>query len=251
MADYAAMPVCRLLPTIVGSGPWHMAADEVMLESAASGTASLRFYRWTEPTLSLGYFQSQSVRFTDPNLAKLPFVRRSTGGGALVHDRELTYALALPSGLPWQKHAASWLVRMHGVLAVALARLGLEVQTVVSGDARKLGEVLCFLDQTAGDLLANGHKVAGSAQRRHKTALLQHGGILLAQSEYSPSLPGLRELAGFPESCWAGVENAVLTALADEAGWRFAEGNWSAAEMARLEDLIELKYGSTSWNAKR
>jgi lipoate-protein ligase A len=228
-----------------------MAADEVMLESAAAGRASLRFYRWSEPTLSLGYFQPESVRRSDPRLALLPLVRRATGGAALVHDRELTYALALPSGEPWQRRGESWLTRMHRVLAAALAKLHVQVDAVAPGEGRKLGEVLCFLDQTPGDLLSHDRKVVGSAQRKHRTALLQHGAILLAQSEYTPALPGLHELDGSAPGAFDAVEGASVVALAEDTGWRIEPDDWTEQENARREKLIASKYTSPAWNAKR
>jgi lipoate-protein ligase A len=228
-----------------------MAADEVILESAAAGRPSLRFYRWSEPTLSLGYFQHEKVRRADPRLAALPFVRRATGGAALVHDRELTYALALPSGEPWQCRGESWLTRMHRVLAGALAKLQLQVGAVAPGERRKLGEVLCFLDQTPGDLLSHGRKVVGSAQRKHRAALLQHGAILLAQSEYTPALPGLHELAGAAPDTFDAVERAAVEALAEDTGWRIEPADWTDQEKARREELMASKYTSPAWNAKR
>src|ERR1051326_1065531 len=88
--------LCRLLPFAVADGPQNMAADEVLLHSAAAGQVSLRFYGWTEATLSLGYFQHAARRLDDPLLPELPFVRRPTGGDALVHHQELTYCLAVP-----------------------------------------------------------------------------------------------------------------------------------------------------------
>src|SRR5262245_26411902 len=91
-------PHVRLLPYAVADGPHNMAADEALLGSAVAGTASLRFYGWSPPTLSLGYFQPEGVRRRDARLAGLPYVRRPSGGRTLVHDRELTYALALPPG---------------------------------------------------------------------------------------------------------------------------------------------------------
>src|SRR5204863_1172395 len=101
-----------------------MAADEVLLHAAAGGIASLRFYGWTRPTLSLGYFQPAAVRLNDPLLAPLPWVRRSTGGATLVHHHELTYAFALPPGLPWQPKG-SWMLRMHRIIKFALESAGL------------------------------------------------------------------------------------------------------------------------------
>src|SRR5438067_2477800 len=114
---------CRLLPYSVAPGAANMAADEVLLESAARGVASLRFYGWTEATLSLGYFQPESLRHTDERLAVLPYVRRASGGATLVHHHEVTYALALPPDQPWHGDRA-WVGRMHGIIAAALNALG-------------------------------------------------------------------------------------------------------------------------------
>src|SRR5205823_2015987 len=94
----------RLLPDGVGDGPTNMALDEALLATAVAGEASLRFYGWGEPTLSLGYFQpSAPARAMFPGL---PWLRRATGGAALVHHHELTYALALPVGRAWQPPGA-------------------------------------------------------------------------------------------------------------------------------------------------
>ena len=117
-----AMPIIWLLPLASADGAHNMAADEVLLESAGRGIASLRFYTWTPATVSLGYFQPQRVRQDDARLASLPFVRRPSGGMTLVHDQELTYALALPAGPPWQVAGQSpWLCRMHAITGAALA----------------------------------------------------------------------------------------------------------------------------------
>src|SRR5271170_7310997 len=110
------------MPYAIGDGPNNMALDEIMLEAAAAGEASLRFYGWTEATVSLGYFQSQRVRLADQQVAGLPFVRRPTGGAMLIHHHELTYALALPSGAPWHD-GQPWLQRMHGIILAALNKL--------------------------------------------------------------------------------------------------------------------------------
>jgi lipoate-protein ligase A len=251
MVTAGGNPVCRLLPLATADGPWQMAADEVMLESAATGQASLRFYRWSEPTLSLGYFQPESVRRTNPALAGLPYVRRATGGGALVHDREITYALALPLGAPWHDRAANWVARFHRVAAVALRSPTIGVKSVDTGQVRKLGESLCFLDQTADDLLVLGRKVLGSARRKHKSAVLQHGGILLAQSQFTPELPGLSELTGLPVEDFASLPDAIIGALVAETGWRFEPADWTESEVCRRTELISEKYASPAWSAKR
>ena len=120
-----------------------MAADEAMLETTAEcGIASLRFYTWTKPTLSLGYFQPAAVREQQPNIASLPWVRRSTGGAGIVHHHELTYAFALPSGGEW-KSAESWICRFHRLVQAVLGDIGITSRLVVCGEERQLGEVLC------------------------------------------------------------------------------------------------------------
>src|SRR5262245_27531547 len=157
---------CRLLPFTTADGPTNMAADEALVESAVGGITSLRFYAWSPPTLSLGYFQPYSDRLGDSLLAGLPVVRRATGGSALVHHHELTYALTLPAGAAWQPPKQSWACRMHGIITVTLDSLGVESRPEVCGREQKLGDALCFLHHTAGDVILGGRKVVGSAQRR-------------------------------------------------------------------------------------
>ncbi len=113
----------RLLPYQVADGAWQMAADEVLLENAAGGQAGLRCYGWPEATLSLGYFQSAAECQAYPGLSGRPMVRRASGGETLVHDREVTYALGLPAGPPWQKRGQSWPHRMHELIARGSADL--------------------------------------------------------------------------------------------------------------------------------
>jgi lipoate-protein ligase A len=240
---------CRLLPYAVADGPHNMAADEALLESALAGAASLRFYGWTTATVSLGYFQPERVRFEDPRLAGLPWVRRPSGGGTLVHHHEITYAFALPPGAPWQA-GEPWLTRMHRLIAAALARRGVAARPHVPAADEPAPGFLCFRHFTAGDLLFGPGKVVGSAQRRQRRALLQHGAILLAASPYAPVLPGIRELSG--------VDLPVpdtLTALEEEwarqTGWDLRPTDWTAAERRRVEELAAAKYGRDEWNRKR
>src|SRR5262245_25975442 len=96
------MSAVRLLPWRIADGPWNMAADEALLMSAMNGVASLRFYGWSAPTLSLGYFQPHAPARAYPGLSGLAWVRRPSGGLALVHHFEVTYTLALPPGATWQ-----------------------------------------------------------------------------------------------------------------------------------------------------
>jgi lipoyl(octanoyl) transferase len=236
----------RLLPYEIADGMHNMAADEVLLESAVGGTASLRFYGWTEPTVSLGYFEPARLLQKDGWLAKLPFIRRPTGGGTLVHHYELTYALALPADLVKRRHQ-SWLGRMHTTMARALSSLG--VSTTPVTEEKKTGS-LCFQHFTPGDLVLETAKVVGSAQRKQRGALLQHGAILLATSPHAPALSGIREMTG--RSLTPGeIIPALEREFAAETGWMLKAGDWTDRERQRIKELVQIKYSQSSWNRKR
>jgi lipoate-protein ligase A len=230
----------RLLPYAVADGPTNMATDEALLKAATGGVACLRFYGWSQPTLSLGYFQKESIRRGDPLWEALPFVRRPTGGETLVHHHELTYALILPAGfgLP---HGA-WPGRMHQIIAQALAAFGITARLVKTTAASQ--GPLCFHHFTAGDLLIGASKVAGSAQRRRHGALLQHGGILLARSPHAPSLPGICELTGHDLT-----PQALQQAVVQSFQVAFHLGDKTAQQPAIRQ--LETKYRRAAWNSRR
>lgn len=235
----------RLLPFASADGATNMARDEAMLESAARGVASLRFYTWTEPTLSLGYFQP-----SPPPRVGVAVVRRSTGGAGIVHHHELTYAVALPARPEWRSEE-SWICRVHRLVRDVLAAHGIESRLVVCGEEAKLGQVLCFLHQTPGDLVIENSKVAGSAQRKLRGALSQHGSILLRRSEHAPELPGINDFAGkdlfTPES----LAELLKAKFAVATGARLEQGEWTAEELFRLPQIRSEKYANAGWNGKR
>jgi lipoate-protein ligase A len=241
--------IVRLLPYAVADGTRNMAADEALLQVAGGGLASLRFYGWPGPTVSLGYFQPERLRREDPLLASLPYVRRPSGGALLVHHLEVTYALALPAAMAGPMPSA-WLRRMHEIIAAALDSLGVTVSAHIPRPGETFPDFLCFRHFAAGDLLLGSAKVAGSAQRRHRGDLLQHGSMLMARSPHTPALPGIRELTGR----LLGVEEvcaAVQHAFQEQTGWRLEASDWTEAERARAAELLQSKYGQESWNAKR
>jgi lipoate-protein ligase A len=227
-----------------------MAADESLLQSAVSGTASLRFYGWSPTTLSLGYFQREEVRHGDPRLAALPYVRRPSGGDTLVHHHEVTYALALPAGPSWQTRAGPWLRRMHAILAAALDSLGVDARVYEPIARQPCEGPLCFRHFTAGDLILRGAKVVGSAQRRHRGALLQHGALLLARSPHTPSLPGILELTGKTLTVEA-ICQSVPRAFSRHTGWGLRAADWLIEERGRIGELVAAKYAQEAWNRKR
>lgn len=222
-----------------------MALDEALLRSALERRlASLRFYTWSEPTLSLGYFQKHAER-----LSGVAWVRRPTGGDAILHHHELTYALALPAGPPWHT-SESWLCRFHHAIGAALRTFGVETGAVSCGEEQRLGPFLCFHHQTPADLRIAGHKVAGSAQRRPHGAMLQHGSILLRQSPRAPELPGIAELSGVTIDGVA-LGQAIATELAKGTGWTFEPADWTDEERRWAAELERDKYANMTWNGKR
>jgi lipoyl(octanoyl) transferase len=238
----------RLIPFAAADGATNMARDEAMLESAATrGAASLSFYTWTEPTLSLGYFQPSAARESLPSLA---WVRRSTGGAGIVHHHELTYSFALPARPEWKSNEG-WICRFHHLLRDVLAVFGIDSSPVVCGEEKKLGEVLCFLDQTAGDLLIRGSKVAGSAQRKMRGALLQHGSILLRSSEHAPQLKGINDFAGKELFAPGALADLLARNFAADTGAKLVPGEWTADERDTIARIRAEKYAAADWNARR
>ncbi len=231
-------------------GASNMAADDVLLAAAASPPALLRFYRWSEPTLTLGYFQSAKLIGTSDLPTTLPWLRRPTGGGALVHDHELTYALAVPAetALRLSKRASAWLSCLHEIIRHALADLKVSTEAMTT-DLPPSG-ALCFHQLTRDDLLAGRMKVVGSAQRRQRGALLQHGAILLAQSPHARSLPGIKELCGVTLS-ETDLAERIGHRLQERLKWNLQASAWTSAERRNIEELAANKYHSPAWNAKR
>lgn len=238
-------PPCRLLIDPAAVGTWNMAADDVLLDATGAGVAALRFYQWAEPTLSLGYFQPHLAARSLPDL---PWLRRATGGDALVHHHELTYSLALPVRGEFQPQAVAWMTRFHELIRDALGRLGIVAHLAERG--QRLGDVLCFQHHTPGDLIVAGHKVAGSAQRKQRGALLQHGSILLRQSVHTPALPGIFELTGRDLSADY-LREAILAEFRRDTGWGLEERGFDERECRLVEECIASRYGAVSWNEKR
>jgi lipoate-protein ligase A len=98
--------------------------------------------------------------------------------------------------------------------------------------------------------MIDGSKIVGSAQRRQRGALMQHGGILLAQSPHTPSLPGIRELRGValaaPRLC-----TSITQSFARKTGWQLLETEWTSAERQHIEEVAAGKYAQDRWNRKR
>ena len=159
-----------------------MRIDEALLDDVVRlGNAFLRLYRWDPPTLSIG--RNQQDLF--PNV---PVVRRPTGGQAVWHEHEVTYAVAAPIALYGSLRRAY--CQIHTRIAAALRSLGVDA-ALAPAPSLRAGQAVrpagrpaaCFAAPVGGEILVGGKKLVGSAQVRKRDAFLQHGSILLAGSQ--------------------------------------------------------------------
>lgn len=206
----------------------NMALDSAMLDlTAGEGAAYLRLYRWHPFCLSFGRHEPAARRYDRNRIAALGVdcVRRPTGGRAVWHARELTYAVAAPlaafGGLREAYH------RIHAMLAAALRTLGAKPQLALTPESRTLTPAAgpCFSAPVGGEVLLDSRKVIGSAQLRQGDAFLQHGSLLLSDDQ---SLP--RSLAGLPEHDPAEIALSAGLGRAVE----FAEAASAVAEAAEV-----------------
>ena len=154
---------------------YNMALDEALLENAATlGQPVLRFYDWTEPCATFGY--SQKIAQIEAATKLRPLIRRCTGGGLVPHNGDCTYSLIFPPDHEWSRLAATEsYLRTHKLLQAAFGKIGVETELAKTCLRPKPGE--CFEGHELHDLLWNGKKIAGAAQRRNRHGLLIQGSI--------------------------------------------------------------------------
>jgi lipoate-protein ligase A len=262
------------------AGALNMAVDQALFESVQAGAAAvLRLYRWSPPCLSLGRNQRAAGNY-DPAAARalgIDIVRRPTGGLAVLHADELTYAViapAAPLGGPRAAYRA-----VNEALVNALRELG--VPAVLGGGAEARApspDALhpCFERPAPGEVVALGRKLVGSAQRVERGAILQHGSILRTGTQDAVSdlctartssaagetaaggsatrtaLRGeitLAELLGTAPA-WAALSRAVCRNFEARLGTALAPATLSPAERARAE-LLASEFGSDAWTWRR
>ena len=243
------MTECRLLNDAPSSGCWNMAVDQVLLENASADRSTLRFYQWESPTLSLGYFQHYSDRQQHSTSLNCPCVRRASGGGAILHDYELTYSYATPSESRVAEQQAALYDAFHESLINVLKDFGVDAISCETPQNAQ-SKFLCFQRHTIGDVLLDNHKITGSAQRRFQQGTLQHGSILLRQSTAAPELPGIYELTGIDLTAEALIQ-AWLPRLSSELQSDFVGAQLSSIEAERVEIVRQEKFGSQRWNQKK
>jgi len=210
-----------------------MALDEALMESAPGrGKPVLRFYGWTQPAASFGYFQHYSEIERTTKLR--PLVRRPTGGGLVPHDADWTYSLAFPTTHEWYSlSAVESYERVHEWVRDSFIKLG--VTTELASCCRKTAPGQCFIGYEKSDVLWQGRKIAGAAQRRTKNGLLIQGSVQppplsLAKADWQAAMC----LVAIGKYC-AGWEELVV----------------QGALLARAEELESSRYAQAAYNQKR
>jgi lipoyl(octanoyl) transferase len=262
----------RLILDAPASGAWNMAVDEVLLDGVAADSAppTLRFYSWSPACLSLGYFQPFSVVNVEGcRRLGIDVVRRPTGGRAILHDRELTYSVALPASV--LGHEAGILPsyrRLSRALQAGLQRLGIDAGLAPESEAPIRAEQgpACFDRPSAHEILLHGRKLVGSAQVRRAGTLLQHGSIVIeprmatlvaclrleddpltAAARLGAGVAGLAEVGAIePASIAAGIAEAV----AGEFEVHLAPSRLTEGESAAAGLLARMKYALPEWTER-
>lgn len=211
------------------SAAMNMAIDEALLETTTVPT--VRFYGWHSPALSFGYFG----RFSDVAIhaVERDLVRRWTGGGIVFHGHDLTYSIVIPACDPtFAEPSIALYEKIHRALAQALNKLGeraivaggVDLGRLATPAAVNAGGYNCFANPVRDDVMVDGRKIAGAAQRRTRRALLQQGSV--------QGFPIKRDLAQeFAQALSANCSQFVV----------------NEQIFQRAQELAQQKYGTESW----
>jgi lipoyl(octanoyl) transferase len=211
---------------------YNMALDEALLEAVARlRSPVLRFYGWTGPAVTFGYFQKYAE--VERTTSLRPLIRRPTGGGIVPHDADWTYSLVFPPGHEWYSlKAVDGYRRIHEWIRSAFARL--DMVTELAPKSHPAGPGQCFVGYEKSDLLWHGKKIAGAAQRRNKSGLLIQGSV-------QPPLP-LARAAWQQAMCDVGQ-------MASKIKWSDFEPDGPLCQ--RADALVRQKYSQREFITKR
>ncbi|MEW6567489.1 MAG: lipoate--protein ligase family protein [Chloroflexota bacterium] len=257
----------RLIQTPAAPGAQNMALDQALLEAIASsqGPPTLRLYTWDPPCLSLGHAQPTA----DIDLNRLTalgwdWVRRPTGGRAILHTHELTYAVVLPADHPLVGGGVlDAYRRLSQGLATALLDLGVpvEIHRTPAAAADRANPV-CFEVFSVYELTVQGRKLVGSAQVRRGGGVLQHGSLPLTgdvsricqalrypdEEARAAAAARLQQRAATLEAClgrqptWEEVAQAVVGGFARALRLELVPGECTAEEAERMQSLVLKRY---------
>ncbi|MFS1512030.1 biotin/lipoate A/B protein ligase family protein [Chengkuizengella sp. SCS-71B] len=275
----------RFIQSDVYSSAENMAIDEAILRAHSEGKVppTLRFYRWEPATLSIGYFQkSEEIDLDAVKEKGVGFVRRQTGGRAVLHDQELTYSMIVSEdypGLPKTVNEA-YRVLSQGLL-FGFQSLDLKAEMVnltTEEEKQKYEEAsssACFDSPSWYELVVEGRKIAGSAQTRQKGVVLQHGSILLEMDidllfdllQYSNpkiterlkqsfakkavAINDLRRDLSLEPVSLLDVDAAFKKGIAKGLEIELEDSQLTPYELELVAQLVKEKYGNDEWNFRK
>lgn len=222
-----------LLRSGPGAAAWNMALDEALLENIQRlGRPVLRLYAWSEPAATFGY--SQHYADVASWTALRPLIRRPTGGGLVPHDADWTYSIVVPPDDAWYKlRAEESYRRAHDWVAESFQEL--EVAAELARCCAKDVPGRCFIGAEKFDVLANGQKIAGAAQKRNKLGQLIQGSIQPAGKEWN-------------RTAW---EESFLRVGQARLGIQWTEIPPEATLSERASVLAAEKYSQAAYNERR
>lgn len=268
----------RLIPLSTASGPTNMAVDEAILESVARREvpATLRFYSWDSPWLSIGCAQrlDQDILVDRAAEAGFGLLRRPSGGTAVLHDDQVAFSLVLPDDHPLANQDIVESYQLLGEpVARALRALGVPARALPVVEARATpadpgGRLACFGSLSPYEAVVDGEdgrprKLVGHGQLRRRGVVMHHAVIsrrfapaALASLLRVPDHDVLAALLGRTIADLAefglgardvAVANAIVAAFADASDASIEPGALTPAEEDRVSQLVSEKYGSAEW----
>jgi lipoate-protein ligase A len=268
--------IWRLLNYRSCSASENMAIDEaVLLETIHHNKPpTLRFYGWSRPSVSIGYFQElpKEINYERCRLSDVRVVRRITGGKAVYHRDEVTYSIAAASSTDlFPDDVAGTYQIISLCLMRGLASLGIHANLAEAAffrtDKKPAPDTCCFSAPAGNELMVAGRKICGSAQTRIRGGFLQHGSMLMT---FDPVQSATMILSSDGPECYAKLKNSITAVnellplpvsaetlcsalkkgFVDELGIDMTEGTLTPSEKALSRRLIK-KYESDAWNLER
>jgi len=268
----------RLIKDTYHTGFMNMAIDEAIMIAHREGLVppTIRFYQWSPPAVSLGYFQDLKKEIDVDSCRNLgiDIVRRPTGGKAVLHDKELTYSFTIRENHPLVNNSIlETYKKISGGIIKGLFYLGVTADLVPLREKSKIHhsdlKSICFSVPSQYEVQVEGKKIVGSAQVRKREIVLQHGSLLIELekdklfSVFNFPSTQIRErlktkfnATSLEEILKRKITFSELSAILprgfeEEFGVKLLEGKITEEEEKISQELLENKYLTYEWNYQR